>query len=214
MTFLFCGATLQAGTVTVSHGTVSGSDDADQAGPIWGMGVTPSIGVVSGQAEGPLFLTRMEFQSSSSGTGTETVQGDLFLQVYDGFEINQQGEIIQIGKLVTASSHSLDSAQFGKNQTLSWSFDGQAALDPEKQYAFVMASDREKEATVNDHEHLVPGAFELRSQDSYAGGDGYTARGKRRGWDLEFKATFERSAPVIQVPSAILGLGGMTLVLD
>lgn len=202
-----------ADTVVTSFGTVSGPDDADQAGPMWGMSITPNDGAKPSGAYGELYLQSMVFQSSSSGSGANVTEQSVYLQVYDRFAVDGSGKIIELGELITSSTNVVKTGGAGKSETLTWRFDGSVVLKGNQNYMFVMSTDRSKAATVADYSHLVTGAFELKSDSSYQGGIGFLGNSNRKDWDLEFKAEFSSKAGMVKQPAAVLGLGEFTLIL-
>lgn len=201
----------QAVTVISSHGTVSGANDANQAGPIWAQSFTANIGADPGGLYGTLYLQNFAFQITSATTGKPALGSNVYLQLYDGFTTDGSGGISSIGNLIAFSS---DRADLGgaSNSTLNWNFAGEA-LDGGSTYVALFSADQTTAATLSDSSNLRTGAFELETKNPYTGGQAYRANAPGSGttdWDLEFRATFD----TVPEPSALslLGLTGLGLL--
>ena len=93
-----------AAQVITSYSTVA--DDGtvnNQAGPMWGQGITVNVGAdtADGSITSTVYIEELSYQYSSSNSGG--LPG-AFLHVYDGFAIDAGGGITGLGNLVAVSA--------------------------------------------------------------------------------------------------------------
>ena len=203
-----------AAQVITSNGTVSGADDANQAGPMWGQQITVNIGAdtADGSITPTVYIEELSYQYSSSASGG--VPGD-FMHVYSGFVTDGTGAITSIGTLIAVSNDANFGTLAGGDQ-LTWTFGGDAAdaISKSTQYMFVSASDTTAGTVGNGLGNLVGGGYELATTNPYSGGDTLRGNGGTTGWDQDFEL---KTNTVVAVPepssTALLGLGGLALIL-
>ena len=202
-----------AAQVITSYSTVA--DDGtvnNQAGPMWGQGITVNVGAdtADGSITSTVYIEELSYQYSSSNSGG--LPG-AFLHVYDGFAIDAGGGITGLGNLVAVSAAATHGILTGSEQ-LTWSFGGTVgdAIDKSTVYHFVSASDAIAGTIGNGTGNLVGAGYELDTGDAYAGGDSFRANGGNSGWDQ----SFELKSNTVAVPEpsslALLGLAGLALI--
>lgn len=199
-----------AATVTTSYSTVSGPDDNNQAGPMWGQGITVNVGADTPDGSIPttVYITELSFQYSSSNSGG--LPGG-YIHVYDNFATDGTGAITAIGNLVAVSNETTFGALTGGEQ-LTWTFDGTAGIDKSTTYYYISAIDTTA-ATVGSNGNLIGAGYELDVGNPYSGGQAYRGNGGQSDWDMAFELKTE-TVPVPEPSSAaLLGLGGLALIL-
>lgn len=195
------------GDIITSHGTISGINDADQAGPLFGQSITVNLGADTADAliPGIVFLKQVQFQSSSSGSGQGS--GSVFLHVYDDFAVDGTAVPTTIGNLIAVSTNSVDLSSIGLNNTMTWTFSGSQGISKSTTYAYILASNTVA-ATTLDASNLRTGAFELKVGDPYSGGQAFRSSGTTSTWDLEFRVTTATGpSAVVPEPASAVFLG-------
>tara|TARA_B110000908_G_scaffold167669_1_gene221032 strand:- start:558 stop:1229 length:672 start_codon:yes stop_codon:yes gene_type:complete len=203
---------VNAAQVITSNGTVSGADDANHAGPMWGQQITVNVGAdtADGSITPTVFIEELSYQYSSSASGG--VPGD-FMQVYSDFVTDGAGAITSIGTLIAVSNDANFGVLAGGDQ-LTWTFGGDAldAISKSTQYMFVSASDAVA-ATLLSNGNLIGGGYELATTNPYAGGDSLRGNGGNTGWDQDFELKTNTVAVPEPSSTALLGLAGLALIL-
>ncbi len=196
-------AVSQGATIVTAYGTIAGVDDANQAGPMFGQGITVDVGTATPAIEIPatVYLQQLSFQSTSSTTGVGT--GSVYIHVYDSFAVDGDDTPSEIGNLVAVSSTTVDLDSVTPNQTLTWLFNFEA-ISSSSTYQYVLAENTQP-ATVEDSSNLATNGFELNTGDPYTGGQAYRANGTTNDWDMEFELS---TSDVVPEPSVVL-LGGL-----
>jgi MYXO-CTERM domain-containing protein len=204
--FCACSVGLHAATILTTYGTVSGADDANQAGPMFGQGITVTNGADTPSVDIPanVFLLELSFQrtSSTTGIGTSTAA---YIHVYDAFSVDGDNTPSTIGNLVAVSSTTVNIAASTALQTLTWSFSGES-ISSTATYFYVLANNTSA-ATVGDSSNLTTSGFELNTGNPYTGGQAYRSNGTTSDWDMEFSL----ATSTIPEPGAAL-LGGLGLL--
>lgn len=200
--------TANAAIIVTSYGTVTGADNANQAGPIFGQGITVSTGADTPLIDIPatVYLQSLSFQrtSSTTGIGTSTAA---YVHVYDAFVVDGDNTPSTIGNLVAVSSDTVDFANSTSNQTLTWSF-ANNAISSTTNYFYVFATSTSA-ATVSNSSNLATSGFELNTGNPYTGGQAYRANGTTADWDMEFSMT---TSTVPEPSTALLGaIGALVL---
>ncbi|GAA5493903.1 PEP-CTERM protein-sorting domain-containing protein [Rubritalea squalenifaciens DSM 18772] len=195
-----------AATIVTSYGTVTGANDGDQAGPMFGQGITVNVGADTADASIPstVYLDQLSFQSTSSGVGIGTAT--VYIHVYDAFDVDGTNAPSVIGNLVAVSSTTIDLSAVGANETMTWDFAGEG-IDKSSTYYYVLATDTNA-ATVGDSANLTGSGFELNTGNQYTGGQGYRANGTTTDWDLEFELVTSTAVPEPS-STALLGCVGV-----
>lgn len=201
-----------AAQVITSNGTVSGADDANQAGPMWGQQITVNVGAdtADGSITSTVYIEELSYQYSSSASGG--IPGD-FMHVYSDFVTDGTGAITSIGSLIAVGTATIGTPTGGDQ--LTWTFSGglDAAIDKSTQYMFVSASDAVAGTVGNGLGNLIGGGYELATNDPYAGGDSLRGNGGNTGWDQDFELKTNTVAVPEPSSSALLGLAGLALIL-
>jgi hypothetical protein len=203
-----------AAQVITSYSTVdqAAGDDNNQAGPMWGQGITVNVGAdtADGLITSTVYIEELSYQYSSSNSGG--IPG-AFIHVYDGLTIDAGGGITGLGNLVAVSSAATHGDLAGSEQ-LTWSFGGTVgdAIDKSTVYHFVTASDAIAGTIGNGTGNLVGAGYELDTGDPYSGGDTFRANGGNSGWDQSFE--LKTNTVAVPEPSslALLGLAGLALI--
>ena len=202
-----------AAQVITSNGTVTGADDSNHAGPMWGQQITANVGAdtADGSIPATIYIEELSYQYSSSASGG--VPGN-FMHVYSDFVTDGTGAITSIGSLIAVS----DDASFGAltgNQQLTWTFGGDLsdAITKSTQYMFVSASDAVAGTVGNGLGNLVGAGYELETNNPYSGGDALRGNGGNTGWDQDFELKTNTIAVPEPSSTALLGLGGLALIL-
>ena len=202
----FTGVT-SAATVTTSYSTVTGADDNNQAGPMFGQSITVNVGAdtADGSIPATVFLQELSFQASSSGVGGGT--DVVYIHVYDAFAVDGDNTPSTIGNLVAVSSTTLDLSTIAANATMTWSF-ANDVIDKGTSYAYVLATNTTA-ATVGDSSNLSTTSFELDTGNPYTGGQAFRANGTTLDWDHAFEL---KTSDVPEPGSlALLALGGLLI---
>lgn len=196
-----------AAPIVTSYSTVTGPDDNNQAGPMFGQSITVNVGADTADASIPstVYLQELSFQRTSSTTGLGT--GAAYIHVYDAFAVDGDNTPSTIGNLVAVSSSTVDLGAVGPNETMTWTF-ANDAIAKGTSYAYVLATNTTA-ATVADSSNLKTAAFELDTGNPYTGGQAYRANGTTSDWDN----AFELKTSTIPEPGslALLGLGGLLI---
>lgn len=203
-----------AAVVTTSYGTVTGVRDTNQAGPMWGQSITPDQDASPAGPHGTLYLQNLSFQAADDGTRQT---GTVYLHAYSTFTIDGTGAITSVGGFTAVSTTTVDLAAVGNNGTLSWDFSGSDAFNAATSYMFI-ASTQNTEVTIADTSSFVGSTYALDVNGAdigynYAGGQAYRGNGSTSDWDLEFDATWDTVAVPEPSSTALLGLGGLALIL-
>ncbi len=204
--------TASAATINTSYSTVTGADDNNQAGPMFGQSLTVNVGAdtADGSIPGTVYLLEVSFQSSSSGVGLGS--GDAYIHVYNAFAVDGTASPTTIGNLVAVSNSTVDLSSTGANAQMTWTFDGSDAIAKGASYAYVLATNTTA-ATVGDSSNLTTSAFELDTGTPYTGGQAFRANGTTTDWDNAFELKTS-TAPIPEPSSAALfGFGGFALIL-
>lgn len=199
-----------AATIVTSFGTVTnGVNDADQAGPMFGQGITVNVGADTLDASIPstVYLEQLSFQRTSSTTGLGTAVA--YIHVYDAFTVDGDNTPSVIGNLVAVSSTTVDMSTIGASGTMTWNFGGDA-ISKSGTYYYILATDTNA-ATVGNSSNLATGAFELKTGNQYSGGQAYRANGTTSDWDMEFELV-TNTTQIPEPSSAILGCLGVLLI--
>lgn len=208
---ILAAGTLSSGAaiIVTSYGTVSGADDANQAGPMFGQSITATVGADTPVIDIPatVYVQELSFQrtSSTTGIGTSTAA---YIHIYDAFAVDGSANPSSIGNLIGVSSSTIDLANSSANQTLTWTFNN-VAISSAQQYFYVLATNTSA-ATVGNSSNLTTSAFELNTGNPYTGGQAYRANGTTSDWDMEFRLVTN----TIPEPSTALlgGLGALALL--
>lgn len=143
-----------AATIVTSYGTVSGADDANQAGPMFGQGITVTIGADTPLANIPAIvnLQSLSFQrtNTTTGIGTSTAA---YIHVYDAFVVDGDNTPSAIGNLVAVSTNTVDFTASTPLQTLTWNFASNPILSTAT-YHYVLATNTTA-ATVANSSNLT-----------------------------------------------------------
>jgi len=203
-----------AATIVTSYGTVTGGDDGNQAGPMFGQGITVNVGAdtADGSITSTVFLKELSFQSTSSTTGLGSSNA-AYIHVYDAFAVDGDNTPSAIGNLVAVSSNTVDLAGAAQNQQLTWSFSGTEGVLKGQAYFYVLATDTNA-ATVLDSSNLTTHGFELNTGNPYSGGQAYRANGTTTDWDMEFALTTDTDSSIPEPSSSVLlGLVGVAFLV-
>jgi len=202
-----------AATVITSYGTVSGIDDGNQAGPMFGQGITVNVGADTADASipGTVFLQSLSFQTTSSTTGLGTSTA-AYIHVYDAFAVDGDNTPSAIGNLIAVSSNTVDLAGSASLETLTWNFSGSDAIAKGSQYHYILANDTNA-ATVLDSSNLTTHAFELNVGNPYTGGQAYRANGTTTDWDMEFQLITDTDSIPEPSSTLLVGLGAIGMML-
>jgi len=199
-------ASASAALITTSYSTVTGANDNNQAGPMWGHGITVNVGADTADAAIPqtVALTEASFQTSSSRVGGSQ-ETAVYLHLYDAFAVNGSGVPTTIGNLIAVSTSTVDFATVGTNQQVTWSF-GNDAIDKATVYNYILATNTTA-ATLGDFTNLTTASFELDTGNPYTGGQAWRANGDTTDWDFAFevKSVPEPAALVLTT----MGLAGL-----
>lgn len=209
---------LEPGQIKTSYGTVNGPDDANQAGPMFGQGITINIGANTNDAAipNPVALQQVSFQNSSSGSGAAS--NVVYLQVYDAFVTDGQSPTstpTTIGNLIAVSTNTVDLGAAAALDQLIWLFDNDE-LDKATEYFYILSTTTTA-ATVLDWSNLATGAFELEVGNPYTGGDAIRANGDTTDWDMEFEVITSDVSPGAQVTDVTITgpvSGGTAMVIS
>lgn len=196
-----------AATITTAFGPAN-----NQAGPMFGQGITVNVGAdtADGSIPSTVYLNELSFRQTNSTTGINTTD-TAYIHVYDAFAVDGDATPSIIGSLVAVSSTTVDFSTTGAGVLLTWSFDGTDAITKGTGYHYVLATNTSA-ATVGDSSNLTTQGFRLTTGDPYAGGQAFRANGTTSDWDNEF--TLKTSTEAVPEPSstALLGLGGLVLI--
>lgn len=195
--------------IVTSHGTVEGSNDSNQAGPMFGQGITINVGADINDCDIPqtVFLQEVSFQASSSGFNAST-KPVAYLHVYDNFGTDGTTAPSVVGNLIAVSTNALDFSTVSPLDTLTWQFAGNT-LDKSTRYHYVIAVGTTA-ATAGSSADLNPTAFELQIGNPYLGGQAWAANrfsSAAADWDFEFKVVtsgVDTTAPIVTPPSDVL----------
>jgi hypothetical protein len=198
----------QASVIVTSYSTVTGANDNNQAGPMFGQSITVNVGADTADALIPstVYLQELSFQRTSSTTGLGT--GDAYIHVYDAFAVDGDNTPSVIGNLVAVSSSTVDLGAVGANETMTWTF-ANDAIAKGTSYAYVLATNTIA-ATVGDSSNLTTAAFELDTGNPYTGGQAFRANGTTSDWDNAFELKTNTEVPE-PGSLALLGLGGLLI---
>ncbi len=205
---------LEAGQIVTSYGTVSGGDDANQAGPMFGQGITINVGANTNDAAipNPVSLQQVSFQISGTAVGGAAVA---YLHVYDDFAVDGTASPTTIGNLIAVSTTTVDFSTASPLDTVTWQFD-EDELDKATVYHYILAIDTTA-ATVLDSSNLTTASFELNVGNPYDGGDAWRANGTNLDWDMEFEvitADVSSAGPVSDLEITGPVSGGTAMVLS
>ncbi|MGB0992887.1 MAG: PEP-CTERM sorting domain-containing protein [Akkermansiaceae bacterium] len=207
-----------AAVVTTSYGTVTdGVDDSDQAGPMWGQTIVPDTGASPVGPHGTLYLTNFQYQAASNGGGAT---GIVYLHAYDSVTVETanvagEGTITALGNLVAVSNSTVDLSGLSAHANMSWDFTGNVAFTANDDYFFVMSTGTTEE-TLADHSDFVTASFDLNVGNPYSAGGTFAANSfasNSLDWDQEFLATWSTTPVPEPSSTALLGLGGLALIL-
>lgn len=195
-------STASAASIVTSYGTVTGGNDGNQAGPMFGQGITVNNGAdtADGSIPASVYLKDVTFQTTSSTTGLGT-STTAYIHVYDAFAVDGDNTPSTIGNLVTVSTNFIDLSSAVSNGALTWTFDGATAISKSTTYHYILASSTTA-ATVGDSSSLTTHAFELNTGNPYTGGQAFRANGPTNDWDMEFALTTDTVA--VPEPSSVL----------
>jgi len=199
------GLSANGATVVTSYSTVTGADDNNQAGPMFGQSITVNVGAdtADGSIPATVYLTELSFQYSSSASGGTL--SNAYIHVYDAFAVDGDNTPSTIGNLVAVSTSTVSSG--AANGTLTWTFGGDA-ISKSTAYTYVFASTTTAQ-TVADSSGLVGAGIELNTGNPYTGGRAFRANGTTTDWDFAFE--MKTSTTPVPEPSAAL-LGGLGLL--
>jgi len=192
-----------AATILVNHGDPTSGLHTNHAGPMLGQTITSAATANS--------IDDVTFQLRD-GTGGDAANGTLaYLHIYQGTTFNTAtGAITSYGTFIGVSDNTQN---IGADQTalaaITWNFTNQAVA-ASTQYNFIMSTS----ATGGSGE--VGTGLELVAPGGYADGTalvGNNFHSTGLAWDLNFAANF--NTDVVPEPSstALLGLGGLALIL-
>ncbi|MCB1129912.1 MAG: PEP-CTERM sorting domain-containing protein [Verrucomicrobiae bacterium] len=216
-------APLHAATlITSSYGTVSGTDDNNQAGPIRGVsykilttgtytnnaGTAPNVHALSA-TDGT--ATSVEFQNltwqrSGSTTGVNT--SALYLGIFSGLTVDASGNVTSIGSFVGASTNTVSATT--ANQSMSWNFNN-VLLTVGSTYQFVFITTNTPtlvtDISSNALELNVPGGTANLAETELVGGNSSSVS-NRAAWEPVFSMTYN----AVPEPATAL-LGGIAFIL-
>ncbi|MCP5533269.1 MAG: PEP-CTERM sorting domain-containing protein [Akkermansiaceae bacterium] len=216
-------APLHAATlITSSYGTVSGTDDNNQAGPIRGVsykilttgtytnnaGTAPNVHALSA-TDGT--ATSVEFQNltwqrSGSTTGVNT--SALYLGIFSGLTVDASGNVTSIGSFVGASTNTVSATT--ANQSMSWNFNN-VPLTVGSTYQFVFITTNTPtlvtDISSNALELNVPGGTANLAETELVGGNSSSVS-NRAAWEPVFSMTYN----AVPEPATAL-LGGIAFIL-
>lgn len=197
---------LCAQTFVTSYSTVTGINDNNQAGPMFGQSITVNVGAdtADGSIPSTVYLQEISFQQTSSGTGASS--GVAYIHVYDAFAVDGDDTPSTIGNLVAVSTTTVDLSIVAANAQMTWSFLGNDAIDKSSSYAYVLASNTTA-ATTSDSSNLLTTGFELDTGNPYTGGQAYRANGTTSDWDMAFE--LRTSAVAVPEPGTFALLAGL-----
>jgi len=208
----FAATTLaaNAATVTVSNGNPNSGLHTNHAGPIYGQSVTSHASALS--------LDDFTFQVRD-GAGGQSASGTVvFLHVYDSVTFNTStGAITAFGNHIGVSDNSVNNSVDATDlSALTWNFTN-TAVTGSTQYFFMMSTS----SAVGNTGDLTPytnaaTGLELVAPGGYTGGTGLIANNFHNtglGWDMNFEANFNTIAVPEPSSTALLGLGGLALIL-
>lgn len=209
-----------ATSITSSYGTVSGSDDNNQAGPI--RGVTYRI-ITTGTYTNPgttapnihtlsatdATATQVQFQSLSWQRSSSTAMaGTWYVSIFSGLTVDTNGNVTGLGTFMGASTNTVASP--ASLATMTWNFNN-VLLTVGSDYQFVFTTT----ATPTLTSDIGAGQFELNvatnglAETQLVAGNS-TAYSSRANWEPVFSMTYNA---VPESGAALLGsLGIMTLL--
>lgn len=208
--------------ITSSFGTVTGTDDDNQAGPVRGVEykiITTGTytNPTSGAATHALSATdsaatQVQFQNLQWQTSSSTTFGGAattYLAIMDGFTVDSSGAVTTVGTLLGVSSNSIDGTTVGKNANLSWNFNN-TLLTVGSSYQFVFVNTATPSVAAD---FIAPtGGLELKtgtgllSETTLMAGNA-SSYNSRANWEPVFNMTYN----AIPEPSAAL-LGSIGLL--
>jgi hypothetical protein len=132
---------------------------------------------------------------------------------YTTFTTSGTGAIASIGGFTAVSTSTLDLSGVADNGQMTWNFSGADAFDAATKYYYMMSTSA-TEVTIADTSSMVGSNFALDTGTSYTGGESVRANsGLDSGWDQHFEANFDTVAVPEPSSTALLGLGGLALIL-
>ena len=193
-------ATVKIGYGNVTDGSGGSSDN------MWGQSVTTPAGP-------PVYLNNFSYKAANNGTRTT---GTVYLHAYTTFSIDPNGVIDSIGGFTATSTSTLDLDfdTIGNFGTMTWTFSGADAFAAETEYYFLMST-QNTAVSMLDITSMVDAAFALDTiTASYTGGEAFANKFvDTSNWDQHFEADFTVSSVPEPSSTALLGLGGLALIL-
>ena len=197
-------ATVKIGYGNVTDGSGGSSDN------MWGQSVTTPAGP-------PVYLNNFRYQAASSDQpGSEGTRSTdtVYLHAYTIFTTDGAGAITNIDGFTAKSTSTIDLSTIENYGTMTWTFSGADAFVAETEYYFLMST-QNTAVSMLDITSMVDAAFALDTiTASYTGGEAFANKFvDTSNWDQHFEADFTVSSVPEPSSTALLGLGGLALIL-